>query len=221
MNKFDKVYNTIKENTQTRFKKAMYGVLPGVKSFVIITPENPMGNKLSKQENMKKIESFKEYLKDGRYRYIRVNGKYKDIEKPFVIFNISTSDAKDISQDLDQESFIYAYNKDKKQEKNNVMFEYWEKEGNKPYKKQDEIDYFVFKNDAKKFYTRLKSWKFNIPFPIFNEEILNYNVYGIDLNEEVVNSINEINDRILCDDKTLKYQWQLRGKINACINRNI
>ena len=50
MNKFNKIYNDIKENTNTRFKKAMYGILPNVRSFAVITPENPMGEKLSRSE---------------------------------------------------------------------------------------------------------------------------------------------------------------------------
>lgn len=217
---FNHVYESVlSENSQTRFKKAMYGVLPNVKSFVIITPENPMGEMMSKKENMKRIADFKKYLKDGKYKYIRVKGKYDNKENPFVVFNVSVSGAKKIGNQYNRESFIYAKNKNEKQKEKNVLFEYYQKDKNKPYKKLDEIDYFDFKDDAEDFFTRLKSWKFNIPFSIF-EEIINHNPYNVELNENVIECINNFNEEIILDNSTLNHQYKLRCYINACINTN-
>ena len=167
---------------------------------------------------MKRINSFKKYLKNGRDRYIRVNGKYRDAEKPFVVFNISIDEVKNIGNKYNQESFIYAVNKDVKQKNKNVRFEYWQK-NNRPYKKLDEIDYFEFKDNDEDFFTRLKSWKFNIPFSIF-ENILVYNPYREILNEDVLNCVNEMIDKIHSGNLTMTYKYKLRGYINACIKTN-
>lgn len=220
MNKFKEAYERIlNENPQTRFKRVMHGDLPNVKSFAIITPENPMGKPLSKKENQKKIDEMKMYLKRGYFQYIRVNGQYGATEYPFVIFNINIKEAKYLGRNFDQESFIYAYNKKKKKKNKNVVFEYWEKEAKqKQYKKKDNVDYFAYEDDAKDFFTKLKSWKFNIPFAIF-ESILNQKLYNKHkLNSEQINYINEITDKIVNEDKTGKHKYMQRRRIRACIN---
>jgi len=220
MNKFDKVYKRIiNENPNTTLKKVMYGKHPNIGSFSIVTPENPMGKQLTKKENMERVTEFKKYLKDGRYKYIRVKGSYDGKENPFVIFNISIGNVKKIAKQYNQESFIYAFNKPTQSKTHNVMFEYWEKKGNGDYKKLDKIDAFNFENNAEDYYTRLRSWKFNIPFPIF-DSLLSQDVYGKELNENTIHSINNLIAESLVDDTTLTHHYKLRGYINACVNTN-
>ena len=101
----------LKENTQTRIKEIMTGINTGVKSFCIITSENPMGQKLSNKENIKKVDSLKDYLRLGLFKYLRAKGKYGSNENPFIIININLEEAKNIGNKFNQESFIFAYNK--------------------------------------------------------------------------------------------------------------
>ena len=232
MNKFDKAYKkVVSENTNTRFKKMMIDKLPNVKTFVILTSENPMGKKFSREENKKLYKSLQTFLKDGRYKYIRVKGQYGNSEHTVAIFNLSLSEAKTVANKYEQESFIYANKKDVKEKSNNVIFEFWKKESkNKPYKKIDTVD-IVNTSDADDFYTRLKSWKFNMSFtfpPDKNDrenikeamELIDYNPYSeYRLNEDDISKINEWIDELLNEDVTGHHTYIIRCQINGWLNK--
>jgi hypothetical protein len=200
----------LKENTQTRIKEIMTGINTGVKSFCIITSENPMGQKLSNKENIKKVDSLKDYLRLGLFKYLRAKGKYGSNENPFIIININLEEAKNIGNKFNQESFIFAYNKNDK-----VIFEYWKKENNN-YKKLDEIDHF--KNVSKEqddFYTSTKSWKINIPFSIFEDVNFIYEEnYGTlnSIKKDTIDIINSIN--VYSEGTILKKFYENRAYIN-------
>lgn len=233
--KFDNIYKTIvNENTNTRFKKLVTGRLPNVKTFAILTSENPMGEKVSRKENKKRYEELKEHLKNGRYKYIKVKGQYGSPEHTVAVFNIPLSDAKQIGNIFRQESIIFARVKTLLKDNNNVVFEYWEKpdkDENKPYEKTDEVDKISTADNVEDFYTRMKSWKFVIPFPKFAEpeknnkkvdeniEIEIYNPYcDYNLTEDIIYEINKLTNDILQENVTGTHRYKVRGKINALIN---
>lgn len=79
---------------------------------------------------------------------------------------------------FNQESFIFANVKDSNEENFVVNFEYWEIDSaTGKYEKEDEIDSFDMisqdksNNDTESYYTMFgKTFKFNIPFPMFAAE---------------------------------------------------
>ena len=58
------------EITLKRVKNALFGDTSGkIKTFAIISPENPMGISYSRKENEKRLIQFKDYLRFGSYSY--------------------------------------------------------------------------------------------------------------------------------------------------------
>ena len=105
------------EGRLTHIKKAIYGDKTGkIKTFAIISPNNPMGESARPEENSASRkrtnghlgkgwgkEKFKSTLDAGRYQYILQEGKYGDREQSFFIFNISLNSAKSLSVIFAQE----------------------------------------------------------------------------------------------------------------------
>lgn len=207
-----------KENPQSRLKRVIHGKEPSVYSFGIITPENPMGKKLPKSINEQRRNELKRFLDDGIFRYIYVKGTYNNYENPFVILNINFNEIESIGYKYDQESFIFATNDEAS---GKVIFEYWEKSSpgkESKYEMLDLSDYVKTVDTADNFYTKRKSWKFNIPFSIFESiELKNKNDYS-GLSKEQIEEINDINlDVVLCEDKNLKHYYLQRGKVNYVV----
>ena len=70
--KFKLVKSDFKEsnNQFKRVKNALFGDTSGkIKTFAIISPENPMGISYSRKENEKRLIQFKDYLRFGSYSY--------------------------------------------------------------------------------------------------------------------------------------------------------
>lgn len=78
-----------------------------VKTFAIISAENPMGLPFSREENNKRDEKFKDELRSGNYSYNIQKGMYGQKENSFMVYNISLNSAYSISQKYAQESFFY------------------------------------------------------------------------------------------------------------------
>lgn len=78
-----------------------------VKTFAIISVENPMSKTFSREENNKRDEKFKEELRGGNYSYNMQKGWYERKENSFMVFNISLDSAYYFSQKYAQESFFY------------------------------------------------------------------------------------------------------------------
>lgn len=146
-----------------------------IKSFGIITAENPDGVKQSNQENKKLMDLLKKILKDGHYIWQSVDGHYGSKENTIMIFNINNDTLQNLAKKFEQESYIYATI-----EKDGEFptFEYWEKKvtgkpanaAKNPYIKKDESTKWKQMPDAEDYYTVIgKDFKFNINFSIFEE----------------------------------------------------
>lgn len=104
----------------------MNGKLANLKSFAILTSDNPMGKKLSPSENAANYESLMKDLKLGSFIYFPVKGKYNDIEHSVIIYNISLDDAVYLGDTYNQESIIYCI---PDIQNSSVHYEYWERSG--------------------------------------------------------------------------------------------
>lgn len=133
----DKIYIEENSNRYRRVKRELFGDPTGkIKTFAIISPENPLGMKDTPDEEWKekfrkwsndpkkynkealaslKKELLADRIKDtgdnamkyGGFNYVQIKGKYGDNEKTFIIFNIPLIDAKTIARDYGQESFFW------------------------------------------------------------------------------------------------------------------
>lgn len=156
----------LKENKNTRLKSALLGQNSGIFSFAIGTAENPMGNKLSKAENLDLRKRFEKVLKDGGFLYTPIIGKYGNVEKSYIIYNIDLNFSKQLfGKYFNQESFVWA-RKDTK----GMRFEYWQKTENSDYKLIDTQFHISNEKEANDFFSRLKDYKFRISFE-FEEDI--------------------------------------------------
>jgi hypothetical protein len=135
MKKSDLIENS---NRYRRLKRGLFGDPSGkIRTFAIISAENPLGwkdsteeefkqrfvqwfddKKLYNKQSVEKIESSvllhkiedtgNTSLKYGGFAYVPLKGKYGDLEKSYIIFNLTLSDAKTIARDYGQESFFFA-----------------------------------------------------------------------------------------------------------------
>lgn len=168
------------ENTNTRLKSALLGQNSGIFSFAIGTAENPMGKPLSKADNLVLRKKFETLLKDGGFKYTPIIGKYGNLEKSYIIYNIDLSFAKKIfGEYFNQESFVWA----KKVSAGVMEFEYWQKDENSKYELINKQNHITTEKDADDFFSRLKSYKFKIPFE-FEESDIDFFDHLNNLNEE-------------------------------------
>lgn len=141
LDKFNKKYNTeepLEEgNRFKRMNRTLFGDRDDkIKTFAIISPENPLGwkdtdeqefkgkylawtkdkSKYNKAQIINAKEEFlakqiertgDDTLKYGAFSYVPIKGSYGDKEKSFFIFNIPFADAKEIARNYGQESFFF------------------------------------------------------------------------------------------------------------------
>lgn len=168
------------EGRLTHIKKAIYGDKTGkIKTFAIISPDNPMGESARPEENNVSRKRMKNYLgkgfgKDkfkstldvGRYQYILQEGKFGNKEQSFFIFNISLNSAKSLSTHFSQESFIFG-----EQTSSGVKVYYYETSKDE-YEKTGKIDYKLITSSsgvnlldtASDFYSKVKGFKYSFDF---------------------------------------------------------
>ena len=205
-----------KENTATRLKSALVGQNDLVQSFGIMTPENPMGIKSSDADNSKARNEFETKLEKMKYDYIPILGKYGNVEKSYFIININVDDLETLGYEYNQESFIYAEKEWSEDFTSSSMyFSYFQKgKGKKDkYDILSDADGISNTQEANDFFTSLKSYKFNIPFPIFEsllkdaQELLETRYSHI--NKE--NLVEGILENIYKVRYTLKHRLQARS----------
>ena len=194
MDKIDKKKKKKVLSETSRRQKAIknfLGVNNKVKTFGIITAENPMGMKIGSQENMKRNSMLTSFLRSKQYMYCQVKGKYGNIEHPFMVYNVSLEDMKTIGRTFDQERFIYA-EIDNKQGQPHVEFSFYKKDfsentnidnGKRLTPSQREYRFIESKGvyvrintEADDDFTAIgRNFKFSIPFDIFSEAINRFN----------------------------------------------
>ena len=215
------VVESIISETSHRQKtiKNFLGTNNKVKTFGIITAENPMGVELGEQDNQKRNKMLISFLRSKQYVFCHVKGKYSNMEHPFMVYNISIEDMKTIGRTFDQESFIFA-EIENEQGQPHVIFSFYKKDfsemGNsyngqrlKPSQREycfiESKDVYVkIDNESETDFTATgRNFKFSIPFDIFNESIKRYNDF--------------INERCIKHDK---YNYLCNKLITESIQAN-
>ena len=159
----------MEENKSTTVKTALFNRGGKVKSFAILTAENPMGIQVSAQENNERTRKLKELLKNLHLQYVRIVGKYNTKEHSVMIINLTLSDSIYIATKFSQESFFYG---------DSTGICYYETSAVE-YKNSGTIDYKLIEKtnkvdtvqDADDFFSRYGDFKFSIYLKYFNESI--------------------------------------------------
>lgn len=173
-------------NETSRRQKAvsiLHGVSRNVRTFCIITANNPMwahvnGNDtLSNEENNRLNNEFEKFIREHAFRFFKVIGRYNSSEKSYIIYNVPLNFCMILGKNFDQRSFIYA---DINHDDANVKFQLYTKlesaksdaiEKDKEYFLEEEISQMEEVDvDTEDYYTGIgKKFKFTVPFNVFNE----------------------------------------------------
>jgi hypothetical protein len=105
--RLDEISPNKKAQNKTRALNTLSSKEDNVKTFLIITAENPMGSKGDNRTNRRANNSIVDYLNTGNYAWQPVRGKYGNTENSKIIFNISLDEAIRLGLQFHQESFIF------------------------------------------------------------------------------------------------------------------
>lgn len=119
-----KIIEEAYSNVVEGFKKDLVGVSDYIRTFAILTAENPRlsvkgddgrwrleSERMAARENNKLNGELRDILRRGHYVFRTVEGDYDGIERPFMILNVALSAAKRLAARFDQEAFIFAERK--------------------------------------------------------------------------------------------------------------
>lgn len=170
-----------------------------IKTFAVLTAENPMGKKLSDIENRQRNKRLRKGIEDDRrvnmeksglskedffrklhVQYIPIQGKFGNDEHSYIVINLSLEDAKKYSELFGQMSFFFGeHTKDDK-----IIVSYYERAKEEDdfelIEKTERIDNAQDFDDFFSKYNGLK-WSFYLNY--FNE---GYNLREI-INEDFLN----------------------------------
>ena len=177
--------NKIEENSNRyrRLKRALFGDDTGkIRTFAILTPENPMGVEATPAENKKAVDELKRSLRILGLTYTPVRGSYGNKENSFVVFNCSLSDAKALAKTYNQESFFWGKTNT---DSNSEIGYYMTKNNGTTYSLVEVSNVITYEDDATDFFS-----KFGIKFRI-NMREFGDNVPEIKNQEDFEESLNE------------------------------
>jgi len=186
-----------------------------VKTLLIMSAENPMGNQLQSDivleipsnnpnpvcttvNNKERTNLFAEMLKSQQFCYFPVKGKYGNVEYSYIVYNISLDDAKRFGRYFDQRDIIFGEVK----EQGSVAFNLYRKDEsefanvkdvNRDYYYVETKDgYLPIDSDANDYYTAIgRHNKFSIPFETYMSESLRNIVSGLAFVNEIVEERNQ------------------------------
>jgi len=221
----------------------MLGLVPTVKTFGIMTAENPMGRKFSNEENKERNNTLLKDLRNSHHGFIKPErGKFEgNIEHPVFIVNITKNEICALAAKYEQKSVIWG-----KCERYGLSTFYYLETANENIESLKDTDYKVVsvrkvfhrKDSADDFYTQTKGRKFIIPFfdekmqdaefkdgyiinkktgkkVYFNPES-NETEYLDETEREVLLRVT----RLLEENRTGKYRWENRGIIKTVLKYN-
>lgn len=158
----------ISENPNSRVKQALFGDSSGkIRTFAVLSAENPMGMKNSAAENNKNTAELKSKLKELGVQYVPIEGKYGSIEHSFMLFNIAREDAQYLAEWFEQESFFFGINSSP------ATLIYYETSESDPskYRKVEESKNITNESDADDFFSRYGDFKFKFDLDYFKESV--------------------------------------------------
>lgn len=194
-----------------------------IKTFAIFTANNPDAEQTTRKNNISLNKGLKRDMKfdiekelnNGYWSYYKVKGKYGNVENSFIIYNITLTDAKELSAKYHQQSFIYGTNEDGK-----LTFAFYanRSKSNYDYVKVDEKDSFnILDKDAENYYTQIsRDFKFSIPFDVF-EVAADQMIEELEERKEQIkwseNDIVECIKNSLDEKKTNTHKYQCRATL--------
>lgn len=173
----EQVLTEISKSDKNKLVQNAYNIIDNaddnIRTFCIITGENPMGIDVSNRENRNNQKLITDYLKQGNFAWLPIRGKYNSTENPKMIFNIRVADAKLIGLKTMQESFIFGRKENRK-----VYFDlYYINIEKKDYDLVETVDYVLtdIQNSDDMYSIINNKKKFNIPFKFFTECCIEFN----------------------------------------------
>lgn len=163
------------ENKSTRLKSALFNRGGKVKTFAILTAENPMKQLSTAEDNNKNTKKLKEYLRKMGLNYVPVEGRYGNKEHSFLIVNLAYKDAEFLAETFEQESFFFG-------DENGIHYYQWNGNGYSLVETSNRIDTV---QDADDFFSRHGDFKFSIYMDIFNESIDDVDEASLDNNRTI------------------------------------
>ena len=164
--------------------QAMRGTSKKIKSIAILTSENPRFPEKSAAQNKDNKESRKQLeaeLRTSHLAWFPVKGQYfGDVEKSYIIFNISREDAVKLGKRYGQESIIFI---------SGNKCEFWSTEDGIKYKPTQirTLDQTIDATSDKDNFTQIsKAFKFRIPFFDDSEENADLYVDMVDYLDESI-----------------------------------
>lgn len=168
----------------TKFKQTIYGAKKNIFTFAIGSPENPMGEPMSNEDNKQRCKDFERWLSNHRLGFFKARGKYDIEETSYLIANINLDQCFYIfgNTKYKQESFIFGRVHNTQE---NIEYQYWEVSKNrKEFYCKGTVSSIIDVNGNEDF-TEYKDFKFTIPFKFVEDSLdkisekLDY-LYGYD-----------------------------------------
>ena len=220
----------INESGYPRMMQIMAGLVPTVKSFAIVTWENPMGKKADDKFNKEANKRLKDTLKRGNFSYNHIKGRYNDFENPFVVFNVSTEDAKNLGFGYEGfKQYIIIFGKRyKSNDEVGINIQMLFHDNRKPLARKIWQGLDV---DTDDFYSEFKGRKFQIPF--FDDKakgmnfkngkvkvIENHNVYDRKhFTDASIEKIDGMVDVLLEEDRSGMFLYTHRGLLQIELDK--
>lgn len=95
------------EGGYAKLMRSLTGQEASINTVGIITAENPFAKQLSPEENKTRNKQLSNALRRAGYGFYQIQGKYGNVEKPYVIPNISKQDLMELGRIFEQESVIF------------------------------------------------------------------------------------------------------------------
>ena len=168
------------KNAINTFKKGVAGY-NGIRTFGIVSAENPNSIAAPRQINKKLTKTFAKSLSDAHYAFVKQRGHFGgNDELSYFIFNIKLYTLKYYAGLYEQTSFFYCYLEDGK-----VISDYWQKAHNgepynektNPYVMLEKTDNWVDASNEEQYSIIGNRFKYTIPLKIFENvnNIINTN----------------------------------------------
>lgn len=158
---YKNIHSKIADTSRRQKAEQMFkgGNPKGIKTFCIMTAENPMGKTLTSQENKELNNELEYILKHCNFKWFPIKGSYDTKENSYIIYNISKKDAEKLGNMFNQDSIIFATI-----DGSNVKYEYMKKERCHYNITKTESTIVDATNDEK-FWSQIgKDFKFRVPF---------------------------------------------------------
>ena len=154
---------SLEENSSTRVKSALFDRTHRVRTFAILTAENPNNTSLSAAENNSRMKSLKKTLRDMRINYVKIDGMYNRKEHSVLATNITLSEAEELAKNYGQESFFFG--------DEGGIYYYERDDADSDYILKDKSNNVTTQNDADNFFSRHGDFKFSIDMDYFNQKV--------------------------------------------------